>query len=205
MGLVTLEIDGKEVRAEEGAVILEVARHVGIRIPHLCYLEGLAPHGGCRLCLVEVQQDGKSRLVASCAYEVTAGLVVQTHSPRVMRVRKLLLELLLAYASDVKEVLQLAAEYGVKTSRYTAAASYCILCGLCVRHCDEVKCAHAVGFIGRGAERRVVWVPDSSYARHCEACMECMDVCPTGVFPSNLGLDSLPQLQDASIPGEGAS
>ena len=196
MGQIKLKIDGKDVRAEAGATILEVVRHVGIRIPHLCYQEDLLPHGGCRLCLVEVKRGGRSRLVAACAYAVEEGLEVDTHTERVVRVRKQLIELLLSVASDVKEVHELAAEYGVRSSRYTAAASYCILCGLCVRHCDEIKCDHAVGFVGRGTERQVVWVPDSAFDKHCENCMECMDLCPTGVFPSNVGLSTLRQLQD---------
>lgn len=196
MGQIKLKIDGKDVHAEEGATILEVARHVGIRIPHLCYHEDLLPHGGCRLCLVEVKRGGRSRLVASCAYAVEEGLEVGTNTERVVRVRTQLIELLLSVAPEVKEVHVLAAEYGVRSSRYTAAASYCILCGLCVRHCDEIKCEHAVGFIGRGTDRQLVWVPDSAFNKHCENCMECMDLCPTGVFPSNVGLSTLRQLQD---------
>lgn len=198
MGQVTLTIDGREVRAEEGATILEVARHVGIKIPHLCYHEHLAAHGGCRLCLVEITKRGGSRLVASCAYAVEDGLEVKTGSDRVLRVRALLLELLLSYAPDVPEVRQLAAEHNVRSTRYTDAAAYCVLCGLCVRHCDEVKCAHAVGFIGRGTDRKVAWIPDSAFDRDCQNCLECMDLCPTGVFPSNVGLATLPQLRDTT-------
>lgn len=196
MGQITLNIDGHEVHAEKGATILETARHVGIKIPHLCYHEELLPHGGCRLCLVEATKGGRSRLVASCAYPVEEGLEVLTDTERVRRVRTQLLELLISYAPDLKEVHRLAVEYGVRNTRYTKALSECILCGLCVRYCDEVKGAHAVGFIRRGTERQIAWIPDSSYDKNCQNCQECMDFCPTGVFPSNVGLSTLTQLQD---------
>jgi NADH dehydrogenase/NADH:ubiquinone oxidoreductase subunit G len=197
MAQITLTIDGREVHAEKGATILEVARHVGIRIPHMCYHEDVAPYGACRLCLVEITKGARSKLVASCAYEVEEGLEVLTGSDRVIRVRKLLVELLLAVAPYMKEVQELAAEYGVSETRYRRIVSPCILCGLCVRYCAEVKGEHAVGFVGRGTEREVAWIPDSAYENDCMNCLECMDICPTGVFPSNFGMTGSDQLRKA--------
>jgi NADH dehydrogenase/NADH:ubiquinone oxidoreductase subunit G len=197
MAQITLTIDGKEVHAEKGATILEVARHVGIRIPHLCYHEDVKPHGACRLCLVEITKGSRSKLVASCAYEAEDGLDVKTRSERVDRARKLLIELMLAKAPYMKEIQELAVEYGVEGTRYRKVVDPCILCGLCVRYCAEVKKEHAVGFVGRGTDREVAWIPDSAYERDCANCMECMDICPTGVFPSNFGMTGSDQLRKA--------
>ena len=190
------------MRAEEGATILETARHVGIDIPHLCYQEDVSPHGACRLCLVEISRGGRSKLVASCAYEVEEGLEVKTKSDRVVKIRKLLLEVLLATAPYMRYVQELASEYGVGETRFRKIVSPCISCGLCVRYCAEIKGEHAVGFVGRGTGRGVAWIPDSAYYEDCKNCMECMDICPTGVFPSNLGMSSVPQISDFLPPAE---
>jgi NADH dehydrogenase/NADH:ubiquinone oxidoreductase subunit G len=200
MGQIKIVMDGKEVHAEEGSTILDVARHVGIRIPNLCYHEDVSPYGACRLCLVEIRRGSSSRLVASCAYPVEEGLQVQTKSERVVRVRKLLIELLLSLAPFMREVQELAAEYGVRGTRFSRPVSPCILCGLCVRYCAEVKGEHAVGFVGRGTARDVAWIPDSAYHDNCQNCLECMDVCPTGVFPSNFGLSKVDQLESIIPP-----
>ncbi|MFC1671937.1 2Fe-2S iron-sulfur cluster-binding protein [Planctomycetota bacterium] len=195
MGKIVFSMNGKEVHAEKGATILEVARHVGIRIPHMCYHEDVAPYGACRLCLVEIKKGSRSRLVASCAYEVEDGLDVWTRSDRVVRVRKLLIELLLAIAPYMREVQELAAEYDVRETRYRKIVSPCILCGLCVRYCAEVRKDHAVGFVGRGVDRQVAWIPPAAYDEDCTNCLECMDICPTGVFPSNFGMSRLDGLE----------
>ncbi len=197
MGQITLTIDGREVRAEKGATILQVARHVGVSIPHLCYHEDVKPHGACRLCLVEIKKGSRSRLVASCAYEIEEGLEVQTKSDRVVRVRKLLIELFLAKAPYLREIQELAVEYGVDGTRWRKIMQPCILCGLCVRYCAEVKGEHAVGFVGRGTDREVAWIPDSTFKEDCLNCMECMDICPTGVFPSNFGMGGGEALRNA--------
>ena len=96
--MVNLIIDGVQVQAEEGSTILEVAKFYGINIPTLCYHDELTPYGACRLCMVEVEDGRKTRLVASCIYPVREGIKVKTHSERVMKGRKLILELLLADA-----------------------------------------------------------------------------------------------------------
>jgi bidirectional [NiFe] hydrogenase diaphorase subunit len=188
MAALTVTIDGKEVFAEKGATLLDAARSAGIDIPTLCHHEALKPYGGCRLCLVELKQGKRSSLVASCGYFVKQGLTVETDSPRVRRARKLILELLLAMMEDDPKIRRYARDYGVGKPRYDRSLTHCINCGLCVRYCDEVKKANCIGFVGRGVDREVAWIPLDSYKKTCEQCLECKDLCPTGVFPSNWGV-----------------
>ena len=178
----SLEIDGKKVEAKEGMTILEMAREAGIEIPTLCYHEKLSPYGACRLCSVEIIRGKRSRIVASCAYPVEDGLVVRTNSPQVIKIRKMLIELMLATASGAKIVEDLADQYGVEGRRFKAESTFCILCGLCVRYCTEIKKANAIGFAGRGIERRVVFIPEIA-SKVCAGCRGCFSVCPTGKIP----------------------
>jgi len=175
---VTLEIDGRKVKAREGMTILEAAREAGIEIPTLCYHEKLKPYGACRLCTVEIVRKGRSRLVASCAYPVEEGLIVKTETELVRKVRKLILELLLPLA-PTGPIKSLAKKYGAKEGRFKAELTGCILCGLCVRYCAEVKGAHAICFVGRGAERQVAFVPEVA-PNICPTCRECYELCPGG-------------------------
>ena len=179
---VTLTINDREVRAEGGVTILEAARDAGIHIPTLCYHEKLAPYGACRLCTVEISQNGRTRLVTACIYPVENGLVVKTDSQRVIRIRKMLLELMLA-SSPAKTIQDLAQQHGVAKPRFEAEKTNCILCGLCVRYCNEIKKANAIGFVGRGTERRVVFYPEIA-STVCASCRECFSLCPTGKLPS---------------------
>jgi bidirectional [NiFe] hydrogenase diaphorase subunit len=140
---------------------------------------------------VELKGGNRSQLVASCGYYVKEGLEILTRSPRVLRARGLVLEVLLSLLHGSEEIHRLAAEYGVTGTRYRKDRRYCVLCGLCVRYCAEVKGAHCLGFVGRGADRDVAWIPLSTYRDTCQGCQECKDLCPTGVFPSNWGLIDL--------------
>jgi NADH dehydrogenase/NADH:ubiquinone oxidoreductase subunit G len=167
--------------------ILEVARSAGIDIPTLCYHEKLEPYGACRLCLVEVGEPPRTRLVTSCVYPAANGLVVKTRSERVLKVRKMILEVLLARAPGAKKIRDLAEEYGVSKVRLEKESSYCILCGLCVRYCAEMKKADAITFIGRGIEREVMFIPEIA-CKTCPPCRECFSLCPTGVLESNFML-----------------
>jgi NADH dehydrogenase/NADH:ubiquinone oxidoreductase subunit G len=178
MTTIPLQIDGRAVLAEEGATILDAARSIGIRIPTLCHHEPLAPYGGCRLCLVEAEARGRTQLVASCVYPVERDLIVRTGSERIERIRKTLVELLLARAPDSPPLRELARELGADRNRFEAASSFCIHCGLCVRYCAEVKQMHAVGFVDRGPNKEICFVPQIA-ARECRACMECFPLCPT--------------------------
>src|SRR4030042_2552831 len=150
MSEILLKIDGKEVKAKEGMTVLEAARSAGISIPTLCHHEKLEPYGACRLCLVEIGTPPRTRLVTSCVYPAADGLVGTPRSERVIQTRKMLLELLLARAPGAKIIKDLAEEYGVVKARLRRTATFCILCGLCVRYCAEIKKADAIGFIGRG-------------------------------------------------------
>jgi NADH dehydrogenase/NADH:ubiquinone oxidoreductase subunit G len=196
MTQVTLKIDGKKVSIEKGKTLLDAAQKAGIEIPTLCYHKKLLPYGACRLCMVEITSGKKSRLVASCAYEVEEGMEVRTDSPKVIKIRKLMIELLMSQVPYVAYIRKLAEEYGVKESRFNKKLSMCILCGLCVRYCAEIKKSKTVGFIGRGTKRRLSWVPDSGYKNSCADCFQCFSICPTGVFPSNWSLDSIKQLRE---------
>jgi len=184
---ITLNINDKEVTGEDGMTILEVARAAGIDIPTLCYHEKLEPYGACRLCLVEIGTPPRTRLVTSCVYPAADRLTVKTRSERVIQNRKMLLEILLARAPGAKIIRDLAEEYGASKARLKKKATYCILCGLCVRYCAEIKKADAISFIGRGIEREVMFIPEIS-PESCPPCRECFPLCPTGVLESNFML-----------------
>jgi bidirectional [NiFe] hydrogenase diaphorase subunit len=184
---ITLNIDDREITGEDGMTILEVARAAGIDIPTLCYHEKLEPYGACRLCLVEIGTPPRTRLVTSCVYPAADGLVVKTRSERVIQTRKMLLELLLARAPGAKIIRDLAEEYGVTKARLRKTATFCILCGLCVRYCAEIKKADAISFIGRGIEREVMFIPEVA-TESCPPCRACFPLCPTGVLEGNFML-----------------
>jgi NADH dehydrogenase/NADH:ubiquinone oxidoreductase subunit G len=178
MSDILLQINGKEVKATETMTVLEAARGAGIFIPTLCHHEKLEPYGGCRMCTVEVEVRGWTRLVAACLYPVAPDLVVRTRSKQVDKIRKMILELLLAHAPDSTELKNLALEYGADSNRFEEEPSFCILCGLCVRYCAEVKQKNAIGFVDRGANREICFIPEIA-ARECWNCKECFPLCPT--------------------------
>jgi NADH dehydrogenase/NADH:ubiquinone oxidoreductase subunit G len=175
---IRLQIDGREVRAAEGMTVLEAAREAGISIPTLCFHESLEPHGGCRLCMVEIEVREWTQLVVSCVYPAKDGLVVRTRSEKIDRMRKTILELLLAHAPDSPPLQELAAEYGADRNRFEQEASFCIHCGLCVRYCAEVKKKNAVGFIDRGVRKEISFIPEIA-VKECPGCKECFPLCPT--------------------------
>lgn len=189
-------IDGQKVEINEGDTILQAAKKNGIHIPTLCYHEKIKPHGACRLCLVEIEKNSRSKIVASCAYPVENGIIVHSESPKVEAIRKNLVELYLALFPFNPEIKRLAKKYKLSGTRFKKENNYCILCGLCVRYCREVKKNNAIGFVGRGINKKVTFIPDSAYFKYCENCMECVDICPTGVFPSNYGMERFPQISD---------
>ncbi|MCX8119021.1 MAG: 2Fe-2S iron-sulfur cluster-binding protein [Desulfobacterota bacterium] len=175
---IQLQIDGKEVRAKEGMTILEAALGAGISIPTLCHHEKLDPYGACRICTVEVEHRGRTNFVAACLYPVEKNLVVRTRSEKVDRIRKMILELLLAHAPASPDLQKLSEEYGAHRDRFEKEASFCILCGLCVRYCAEVKKKHAVSFVDRGVRREISFVPEIA-SKECWNCKECFPLCPT--------------------------
>jgi bidirectional [NiFe] hydrogenase diaphorase subunit len=178
MSEILLQIDGKEVKAKEGMTVLEAARSAGISIPTLCYHKELEPFGGCRLCMVELESRGSTRLVVSCVYPVEKNLVVRTRSEKVDRIRKMILQLLLAHAPDAFELIDLAKEYGADRDRFEKEPSFCVHCGLCVRYCNEIKKKNAIGFVDRGIRKEISFIPEIA-AKECWGCKECFPLCPT--------------------------
>ena len=178
MSEILLQIDGSEVKAREGMTVLGAARSAGISIPTLCHHEKLEPFGGCRICIVEVEVRGWTRLVVSCVYPVEENLLVRTRSEKIDRIRKMILELLMAHAPDAFELQDLAQEYGADKDRFEKEASFCIHCGLCVRYCAEVKKKNAVGFVDRGTRKEISFIPEIA-SKECWNCKECFPLCPT--------------------------
>lgn len=180
--MVTLTIDGRKVTAPLGTTILEAAQEANIAIPNLCSHEELAPYGACRLCMVEITHEGRTRLVASCIYEVADGLEVKTSTARVQNVRRLVIELLLARNPGAPVLRKIAASLGVKETRFQVEDKGCILCGKCVRTCREVVGVAAIGFRGRGVTREVA-TPFDEAPPDCIACGSCSFICPVQAIP----------------------
>ncbi len=181
MSKILLQIDGREVEAREGMTVLEAAQSAGVLIPTLCHHKKLEPYGGCRICIVEVEDRGWTKLVVSCVYPVGENVVVRTRSEKIDKTRKMILELLLAHAPDAWELQDLAKEYGADKDRFEKEASFCIHCGLCVRYCAEVKKKNAVGFIDRGIRKEISFIPEIA-AKECWDCKECFPLCPTSAL-----------------------
>jgi NADH dehydrogenase/NADH:ubiquinone oxidoreductase subunit G len=175
---IVLTIDGKEVKAKAGMTVLQAAQQEGIHIPTLCHHEKLEAFGGCRLCMVEVEARGWTSYVVSCVYPVAKDIAVRTRSEKVDKIRKVLVEELMAHAPDAPELIRLAEEYGADRNRFERDASFCIVCGLCVRYCNEVKQKNAVGFIENGARREISFIPEVA-RKECWDCQECFTICPT--------------------------
>ena len=175
----TMQIDNVVVTAAENMTVLDAARKAGVFIPTLCHHELLEPYGACRLCLVELEGgSGSSKLVVSCLYPAEKDLVVRTRSDKIDRIRKTILELLLAHAPDAFDLQALAEEYGADKNRFAKEPSFCIHCGLCVRYCAEIKKKEAVGFVNRGTKREICFIPEIA-AKECWNCKECFPLCPT--------------------------
>jgi NADH dehydrogenase/NADH:ubiquinone oxidoreductase subunit G len=177
INMITLYINGLKVKVEKGTTLLEAARFLGFPIPTLCHVDGLQPYGACRLCVVEIGEGTKARLVSSCTYPAEEGLRVRTASRRVIRTRKMIIELLLASCPQSKTIQDIAAANDVKQQRFKQEYEDCILCGLCVRMCEEQMMAKAIGFRGRG-ENRSIGTPFDVQAEDCRLCGGCMYICP---------------------------
>lgn len=157
----------------------EAIQQAGKDVPTLCYDEELKPYGACRLCSVEVIKDKKTDIVPACIYRAEEGEVVKTNSERVNKIRKTILELLLATVHNDK-IRSLAEEYEAEEGRFTLdqELTNCDLCGKCVRYCREVKGENAVGFVGRGTDREIELMPEK--ADQCIFCRECWHLCDGG-------------------------
>jgi len=204
MSKIHLQIDGKDVEAERGKTVLEAAQSAGISIPTLCHHDKLEPFGGCRICIVEVEVGGRTKLVVSCVYNVEENLVVRTRTEKIDKIRKTLVELLLAHAPDSTQLQDLAAEYKADKNRFDKETSFCIHCGLCVRYCAEVKKKNAVGFVDRGIRKEIAFIPEIA-AKECNNCKECFPLCPTSYLQAAFVLLealSFPSTHSESRPEE---
>ncbi len=206
-GAIKLKIDGLDVEAAEGTMILEAAKSAGIIIPTLCALDGCTPYGGCRLCMVEIQ--GSPKLFAACVTPVNAGMDVVTNSDKLKEYRKMALQLILAerthicsvcVANNACELQKLANELGVDHVMFEREwprehvdsthdflvldRNRCILCTRCVRVCDEIEGVHTLDLMHRGKDEQVIIDADQPWGESvsCTSCRKCAKVCPVGAI-----------------------
>jgi NADH dehydrogenase/NADH:ubiquinone oxidoreductase subunit G len=178
-------IDGKKVTGNDGDTVLDVARGNGIEIPTLCHHRAVPSWGGCRLCIVEItmpEWKGWSKIVTSCLYPIKSGLVISTNSPRIVKNRQMILNLLLAQAPSAKEIKELAKKYDAPPMPLVKGklTHKCITCGLCTRLC-AAQDAHAISTVSRGPEKSIgtFW---EQPPEECIGCLICASNCPTGAI-----------------------
>jgi len=197
-----IKIDGISVDVPEDFTILEAARFLGIRIPTLCYHEGLSPWGGCRLCIVEIGSGEETKIVTSCTYPVEEGLRIRTSGERIVNARKMTLELLISQCPTSKTLQDLAAEIGLNRVRFRPKWDNCIQCGLCIRMCNEQMMANAIGFQSRGYNLKIT-TPFDQNSEVCRKCGGCIHICPActlrcdGPRPENILCGGCSQYQSA--------
>ncbi len=179
---ITVSIDGAKLKTPQGVSVLDVALEYGICIPHLCHLPSISDIGACRLCMVEYVRNGRSKITTSCTLEVKEGMVIRSNTDRVRDLRKNVAELLVADAPNSKAIQDIALRCGVTEVRYPFRNNNCIQCGRCVRLCNELWQAKAIGFVGRGKDRRVDF-PFSTRPDFCRMCGSCVDLCPMTITP----------------------
>jgi bidirectional [NiFe] hydrogenase diaphorase subunit len=183
-GEVRLTINGINMQAPQDQSLLLTIRQQGIDMPTLCHHPDLPAEGQCRLCVVEIGEYPRTRIVNSCTYPTEGGLVVQTHSERVLQARRMVLELLLARCPKAKLIQDLAADHGVYESRFKTddPEELCILCGLCVRTCRDVVGVSAISMANR-SPAKLVTTPFLEKSAACIGCGSCAFICPTNVIP----------------------
>ena len=184
--MIPVTIDGQQLEVEPGSTILAATKQAGIAIPTLCDSPLVSASGTCRVCSVEVTDGQPGRVVTACNYPLHEPTVVATRSERALRTRRGVVELMLARWPNVPVVLELARDLGLSEARFmhpkrNLNSKACILCGLCVRLCNEGVWHHVLAFEGRGEDRRVV-MPFGRQAATCVGCMACANICPTGAI-----------------------
>lgn len=183
--MVSVTINGTTVSVPQGTMLLKAIHAAGVDLPTLCHHESLPPYGACRLCMVTIKAPHHA-LVASCAYPVEDGMVVDTHSTEAVAARRMALEFLMSRCPDSEVIRTMAESEGITSSRFGTppphrADELCVLCGLCVRICRDVIGAAAISFIGRGMERKV-GAPFEVQSDVCIGCGACAEICPTGAI-----------------------
>jgi heterodisulfide reductase subunit A2 len=179
MPQVNIRIDGRPIAVEEGSFILQAAQALGVEIPTLCYFKYVRPYAACRICAVEVwDKRGRNKVVTACNFPAEEGLEVLTHTPRVLASRRLNLEMLMSRCAPMPVLTELAEKLGIVEPRWGWGTDTCILCGLCVRVCDEIVGAQAIGFASRGTTRAVT-TPFELDSDACILCGACAALCPT--------------------------
>jgi NADH dehydrogenase/NADH:ubiquinone oxidoreductase subunit G len=179
---VNVSIDGAVIRAIKGTSVLDTAIEYAFCIPHLCHVPYLSDIGACRLCIVEHVENGLSKITTSCTLNVEEGMVIMTSTDKIRKLRHNLAELLVAQAPNSRAIQDIAARCGVKEVRYPFRNDNCVLCGRCVRACTELLKARAIGFVGRGKDRRV----DYALGLRPEFCKRhgsCIELCPMTITP----------------------
>ena len=179
---VTINMDGATIRATRGTSVLDMAIEYGICIPHLCHVPYLSDIGSCRLCIVEHIENGRSKITTSCTLNVEEGMVIETNSEKIRKLRRNLAELLVSQAPNSRAIQDMAVRCGVKEVRYPFRNEDCVLCGRCVRVCTEVWKARAIGFVGRGSDRHVDY-PFGVHPEFCKQCESCIQLCPMTITP----------------------
>lgn len=168
------------VHVSQDTSVLQAAKKAGVVIPTLCYHEAIKPYGSCRLCMVEIVQNKRRRLVTSCTFPAGAGMEVFTDTSRVKAVRRKVVELLLARCPDVPLLKTMARHMGIESSDFrNREDKECILCGLCIRFCEEIVGVNAIGLSNRGVECEVA-TPFKASSDVCIGCGSCTYICPTG-------------------------
>lgn len=217
---INLIIDGKNVKADSNATILEVARANGVEIPTLCYLKGVNTPASCRVCVVEV--EGARNLVTACSTKVRDGMVVRTNTTKVLRARKTAIELLLSNHNknclscpkNLKcDFQKLCEQFRCDTDKYAGAVtegkiddsnhslvrddSKCVLCGKCIAVCAARQGCSAIGKINRGFETKIGTAFDSPMQEStCVGCGQCILVCPTGALTQKNDLNPVLDILD---------
>ena len=179
---VTLTIDGSKVRTPKGSSVLDAALLYGICIPHLCHLPTNTDVGSCRICVVEHVQNGRSKVTTSCSLLAKEGMVIRANSEQIQKLRRNIAELLVTQAPNSKAIQDIAVRCGVTETRYPFRNDDCVQCGRCVRVCRETYRAQAIGFVGRGPNRKVDF-PFGVRPDFCKKCWACVDMCPMKVTP----------------------
>lgn len=199
-------LNGTQLSGREGMTILELARDNAIDIPTLCYRPELPPIGACRICVVEV--EGSRTLVGSCHTPITEGMVIHTHSTKVLETRRVIIELLLSShcgscfmcdKANICELRKIAADLEVGLPRFTVRKRYypiedvspyvvrdlskCILCRRCVRACSEIRKERVFSIAYRGFDSKVIVGLDQPIDTDvCRDCDVCISICPTGAL-----------------------